>query len=253
MKQFFLSAILLLLSAFSLSATEMPDETLHYKVLYKWGLIQKQAGNATIHLQRIPGGYKASLYARSEPWADKFYRLRDTLYTTMRPTDMTPTLYERHSNENGRYTHDVVKFQRQADTVKGHSTRLRRPKNSNETIKTVTELSAEGITVDFLSSFYYLRNIDFSTFIPDQSVRLNIFSGKKKELLTIVYKGTDKVKINKTEYPAIKLIFYFTSNGRIESSSPLEAWISDDSRRIPLKVVGQLKIGKVQCFYVPEP
>lgn len=243
--------LLTLLSATQISGTELNDETLRYKVLYKWGLIQKQAGNATIHLNRIPGGYKATLYARSEPWADKFYRLRDTLYTSMRQTDMTPLRYERVSDENGRYTHDVVRFTRTADSVKGHSVRLRKPKDSNEIIRTETELSAEGITVDFLSSFYYLRKIDFHSFKPGQSVKLNIFSGKKKELLTIVYKGTDKVKLNKTEYPAIKLSFYFTSNGRIESSSPLDAWISDDSRRIPLKVVGQLKIGKIQCFYIP--
>lgn len=252
MKKFLLSCIALLLSISGILASETPQETLRYKVLYKWGLIQKQAGNATITLTRIPDGYKACLYARSEPWADHFYKLRDTLYTSMRPTDMTPTRYERVSNENGRYTHDVVKFTRHADSVKGESTRLRRPKNSNQTIKTVTKLSAEGVAVDFLSSFYYLRKIDFDSFIQNQSVSLNIFSGKKKEILTITYIKKENVKIDNKIYPAIKLVFRFTSNGRIESSSPLEAWISDDAQRIPLKVVGQLKIGKIQCFYIPD-
>ena len=69
MKKFLLSCIALLLSISGILASETPQETLRYKVLYKWGLIQKQAGNATITLTRIPDGYKACLYARSEPWA----------------------------------------------------------------------------------------------------------------------------------------------------------------------------------------
>lgn len=59
--------LLTLLSVTQISGTELNEETLRYKVLYKWGLIQKQAGNATINLNRIPGGYKATLMPGASP------------------------------------------------------------------------------------------------------------------------------------------------------------------------------------------
>ncbi len=85
-----------------------------------------------------------------------------------------------------------------------------------------------------------------------ESITLNIFSGKRKELLHITFKGNDKVKLEDTTYPAYHLEFTFTSDGKKKTSGNINAWISADSRRIPLKLEGSLPIGKVQCFYMPQ-
>ena len=49
------------------------SESLSYKVMYKWGLINKQAGTATLTISRNGDTYKSRLTAASAPWADKFY------------------------------------------------------------------------------------------------------------------------------------------------------------------------------------
>lgn len=58
-----------------------------------------------------------------------------------------------------------------------------------------------------------------------------------------------KVKINGKNQDAYRIRFTFTTDGRKQSSEPIEAWISTDARHIPLLIEGSLKIGKVRCIY----
>lgn len=233
----------------SVSAVNLKPEVLNYKVLYKWGLVQKHAGNCTITLTRHGNSYEAVATARSVSWADKFYHLRDTLRSTMSVTDLAPTRYERLAHEDGKYSRDLLQIKRSGNTFSTTAHRWRRRKGSTEVTEATINLTAEGMTVDLLSSFFYLRSLQFSTMNPGNTTRLNIFSGKKKELLSITYKGLTNLKLNGKEYQAYKVVFTFTTDGRTKSSDPIEAWISTEGQNIPLKLVGKLKIGQVQCIY----
>ena len=87
---------LFLAATFTMAARSFDNESLRYKVLYRWGLINKTAGYADIRM--LPGGGEmcyAQLTAASEPWADKFYKVRDTLKTTMHRADFSPSYYEK--------------------------------------------------------------------------------------------------------------------------------------------------------------
>lgn len=229
----------------------LPDEELHYKVLYKWGLIQKQAGKATLTLRGNPDNYVATLVGHSLPWADRIYKLRDTLRSTMHVDDMLPSKYERIAHEKDRYAHDIVEITRIENVFIGKATRHRKA-DSNAPVKSdSSELKAEGATVDLLSAFYYLRSLNFPQFNVGHKIVVNIFSGKQKEILNITYKGKEIVKIDNRDYQSYHVVFTFTSDGRKKSSSNINAWISADNRRIPLRLEGSLPIGKVQCIYVP--
>ncbi len=80
-------------------AVNIPDETLNYKVMFKWGFINKKAGSAKLSLRRTPQGYTSQLTAASEPWADRIYRLRDTLNGRMEPDGFRPLFYEKIAHE----------------------------------------------------------------------------------------------------------------------------------------------------------
>ena len=246
-----LTAIVILIAAAAstmLGAVNLPDETLQFKVLYKWGLINKTAGRATVSLRPLGNDkYRATLTGRSEPWADNFYKLRDTLHSTMTREGLYPIRYDKIAHENGKFSHDIVKFRRNGSTFSADCTRIRRNKD-NKTSTSTTSLTAEGMTVDMLGVFYYIRTIDFNAMNPGQSKTINIFSGKKKEKLTITYHGTKTIDISGKKRDTLYITFTFTTDGR-KSSDPIKAWISDDQRRIPLKLEGSLKVGKVQCIY----
>ncbi|MCH5347176.1 MAG: DUF3108 domain-containing protein [Muribaculaceae bacterium] len=238
-----ITAILLTVTLIA-GATEFKPESLHYKVLYKWGLINKVAGRATVSLRPTDGGFRATLTARTEPWADRIYYLRDTLVTIMQAPSMAPRRYERIAHEDGNFAHDIVEFIHSGNMVTGNSTRYRKRRKDTEMTTATTTLSATGTTVDMLSAFYYLRSLDFLKMKQGEKHSINIFSGKKKETLTITYSGLQQIEVAGTKQATFLVTFTFTTDGKT-SSDPVKVWLSADNRKIPLRLEGQLKIGKI--------
>lgn len=249
MKRMCVMALVAVMFIFTVSAVNLKPEVLSYRVLYKWGLVQKHAGNCTISLTRQGNNYEATATARSASWADKFYHLRDTLRSTMSVADLAPSRYERLAHEDGKYSRDLLQITRSGNRFSTTAHRWRRKKGSSEITEATVNLVADGMTVDLLSSFFYLRSLHFSTMNPGTTTKLNIFSGRKKELLSITYKGLTTLKIKGKEHQTYKVVFTFTTDGKKQSSDPIEAWISTEGQNIPLKLVGKLKIGQVQCIY----
>ncbi|MDE5745083.1 MAG: DUF3108 domain-containing protein [Paramuribaculum sp.] len=224
-------------------------EILNYKVMFKWGLVHKQAGRATLSIAENGNKYIATLIARSEPWADKFYSVRDTLISTMSATDFLPEKYERIAYEGGSFAHDIVSFSRKGNQFSAETERYRKKKKATEITKTTGTLKAEGHTVDLLSVFYYLRAMKFEPLTPGYSKTINIFSGKKRELLHIKYLGEEQLNLDGKKYDTYKISFTFTTGGSNKSSDDILTWISTDVSHVPLKLEGKLKVGRIQCLY----
>lgn len=252
MKKYLLLTISLIISTYlsSLSAAGQ-SETLKYKVIYRWGLVNKQAGRATITVRHgTDGKSRAAMYAQTEPWADHFYKVRDTLLTTFRTDTRLPYSYTRIAHEGGSYANDKVLFSKNGSTTTATCVRLRRGKKDKTTTKAESNLSASGDAVDLLSSFYYLRGLDFRNMKLGQQHVINIFSGKRKEILKISYLGKESIKIDGKKTDTLKVTFTFTSENGKTTSAPIKAWLSTDDSHIPLKLEGELKIGKIQCILI---
>ena len=247
MKHFICALLLSVCSVFGAAGVELPDENLNYIVLYKWGLINKDAASAVLSLRSDDGHYYARMSARTLPWADKVYKVRDTLVSKMAKRECQALMYNKRTHEGGRDENDKVVYERDGNMVTGYVTRIRQ-KNDGPVSEMDTVLHAEGPTVDMLSVFYYLRLLDFPNMKPGQSVRLNVFSGKNVEELTIVYQGKATITANKKKWRTCYLTFNFTRDGA-PVSDDMSAWISDDDNRIPIKLEGKLPLGKVQAYY----
>lgn len=250
-----ISAAILLASLFPALAAEtwtVPAETVTYDVMYKWGLINKKAGSATIRTfpDASPKEFRALLTAASAPWADKFFLVRDTLKGSIDKTTFFPSYYEKISHEGGAFDHDILNYTRSGNTVTAQANMWRKRKKETE-IRRIDDMThtAEGLTVDMLSAFYYMRQIPYADMQQGESVSLNVFSGKKKEILTIHYQGTEDVELDKKKYPAYHITFTFTTAGGKTSSDNMDAWISTAPDRIPLLLEGKLPVGKVRALY----
>jgi len=233
-----------------MAARNFDNESLRYKVLYRWGLINKTAGYATI---RMTGGdgetCKAQLTAASEPWADRFYKVRDTLNATMHCADFSPVLYEKLAHEGNESKHDIVRFSRKGYTYTGDCVRKVWKKGKIFRDETRT-LTAVGTTVDMMSSFYYMRNLPFEKWPKGYTLTINIFSGKQKEKLTFKYQGTEDVECGGKKWQCYHITFIFTGDNQKKTSDNMDAWISTDEARVPLRLEGKLPVGKVQCELV---
>lgn len=249
MFRLWLSILIISISTVTSAAT-FSNESLNYRVMYKWGMVQKQAGHATLSLKRHGSEYITQLTAASESWADRFFKVRDTLNGRVTITGFKPTFYEKIANEGGERKHDIVKYETRGSSIVGLCLRRKYDKGGKLTVSESRTLSAMGTTLDMLSAYYYMRQLPYSTWHAGHVVTVNVFSGKRKELLTIKYIGTEDVKVDKKTYPCYHIRFTFTGEGSsAKTSDDMDAWISTDARHIPIKLEGKLKVGKVQCFY----
>ncbi len=252
MKHRILSFLLLLTVVIGATAnvpSNLKNETLNYKVMFRWGLIHKQAGTAKLSIKTHGEHYNTLLTARSDSWADRFFKVRDTLSGVVERHGFVPLRYENLSHEDGDYKHDVVTYTHSGNKVSAKCVRKsQKKKETHPTTKTI-QLDATGVTMDMLAMYYYMRYLDYNKMSQGTTTKLHIFSGSKKELLTITYAGEEKLKYDGKSHHVYHIKFTFTSDSGKVTSDPMDAWISADSERIPLKLEGKLKVGKVQCLY----
>ncbi|MDE7125835.1 MAG: DUF3108 domain-containing protein [Muribaculaceae bacterium] len=253
MKRFIILILLFPLFSYVLNAAGgdrhvFPDEILTYKVMFKWGLVNKQAGTVDIALKSDGDRYYSTLTAKSASWADHIYKVRDTLLSTMHRPSLEPIVYNKISHEGNEDKHDVVRFSKKGAYTLGHCSR-KVVKKGKLFRDEKLELEAIGTTVDMLSSFYYMRTIDYASMKKGDVITINIFSGKRKELLTIKYLGTEDVSYDGRKYRSYHISFIFTSDGKTKTSDDMSAWITADNRHIPIKLEGKLPVGSVRCFY----
>lgn len=232
----------------TVSTTTLAPESLTYRVMYKWGLINKRAGTAKLTLRNDHDHYYAELTAASEPWADRFYCVRDTLIGMMDYRTMAPLSYEKIAHEGNDYKHDRVVYDYSAaNIVKADCTR-KVYKKGELRVDDTRVLESTRTAVDMLTSFYYMRTLPFADWSAGHTVTTDIFSGKQKETLSIVYCGKETLDINGTPREAYHITFKFTGGGGKKTSDDMDAWIAADSSRIPLRLEGKLPVGKVHCI-----
>lgn len=245
-----IALIAVVLCCVSAKASGFSNETLHYVISYKWGLIHKDAGEATLRLQNSGNYYKLTLTGKTKPWADSFYQVRDTLLGTVHK-DLRPVSYSKIAHEKGKYRRDDIKYSYSGSVVGGQVTRARREKNGETTVSHKS-LTGSGKVFDMLSVFYFLRSIDYSKLSQGEVVKATVFSGSKAEALTIRCVGKEEVKLrDKSKREAYHVKFKFTTEGGKKSSDDIDTWISTDASHIPLLVTGSLPVGQVKCYYIP--
>lgn len=231
--------------------TKFADETLKYVITYKWGLITKDSGDATLSLRNQGNKYYIKLTGKTRPWADGMFRVRDTLISVMDKDKFRPISYTKVAHEGGKYSKDDIVYSYSGNHVTGKATKYREKKGKISTSN--IDLAADGDTFDMLSVFYWLRSIDPSTLPIGQKVTATLFSGSHEETVKIWKVGEETIKMrNGTKQQAWHIRFTFTSKGGKKTSDDLDAWISKDGKRIPLEIKGKLPLGHVSAYLIND-
>lgn len=231
-------------------AVTFHNETLHYVISYKWGLIHKDAGDATLSLRQRGQHYDLMLAGKTRPWADKIYMTRDTLLGTINKADLSPVSYTKITHEKDHHDRTEISYTRFRGVTKGETVKYK-TRNGKTTVKR-HKITGTGPVFDMLSIFYYLRTLDYDRLTEKHYVyKATVFSGSRSETVTIRCEGRKKIKLrNKQTREAFHIRFKFTTGGGTKSSDDIDAWISTDSRHIPLYLVGKLPVGEVRAYYV---
>lgn len=235
----------------ALAQTKFSDETLQYVITYKWGLITKDSGDATLSLKNQGSKYYIQLTGKTKPWADGLFQVRDTLVSVMDKAKFRPLTYTKIAHEGGKYAKDVIEYSYSGNNVNGKATKYREKKGTTTTKN--LDLSATGDTFDMLSVFYWIRSIDPATMTDGKKVTATLFSGTHEETVKIWKVGEGTVKMRDgTKREAWHIRFTFTSKGGKKTSDDIDAWISKDSKRIPLEIKGSLPLGHVSAYLIND-
>lgn len=244
-----LSAILAALSM-TVSAWTVPDETLRYSVNFKWGLIDANAGVATLSTENIPGTgrFRATLTGKSVDLLGHYYAVGDTIVGDIMADTMQPVYTQHLSQENGEFSIETVTYDASGPSSLGEVVKTL---PDGKVIRSRVSHYGGGLTLDLLAVFYYLRQIDYPSMAQGDKVTVNIFSGKNPETLTVTYGGLQNVSIGGGDREAYAVSLTFSSDNEGEvNTDRMEVTVSADDSRIPLTVDGSLKIGHLICRYI---
>lgn len=229
------------------------NERLNYDVMFKWGIIEKTAGE--VNLLTAPEDdsdfFMSVLTGRSVDLADNIYTVNDTLRGKISKLTMEPVNYERIAHEGGGfYKNNVNYYKDEAGNFNGEATSYSLGADGNE--KHGQKLmTATGITLDMLSSLYFARYLDYEGMMPGDSVQFNIFTGNNQQQLQLNYVGPTQIEVpylnDVKDVYEVSFTFTYADKGNTKTSSPIVAWVSMDEQRVPYQLDGKLPIGGIRC------
>lgn len=219
----------------------VPDEVLHYNVRFKWGFIDANAGIVELTTRNIPDSnlFKATLSGKSVNILNHYYGASDTIIGTLMSDSVRSVYTQNLLRADGQFAIETVTY------PGGNSKDGKVVKHlpNGQVIRERISHYGGGVTVDLLGVFYYIRQIDYTLMKQGDTVKVNVFSGKDAETLSILYNGITSADSLGTTVPAFDITLNFTNNSGNAAASKMNVKISTSSSRIPLIFNGSLKVG----------
>ncbi len=175
--------------------------------------------------------YKVQFTVRSTPTFDFFFEVRDRYETYLDSSGIFPWRFEQHIKE-GTFKKDYTAVFDQ----KNHKAK------SDE-----AEFEIPEYVHDIMSAFYYARTVDYSKFKIGQRVHLQNFFKGKTNSLDIKYLGKQKIDVDAGTFNCIIVEPLVKEGGLFKSEGRILIWLSDDERKIPVKVNTKVIIGSIDA------
>lgn len=171
------------------------------------------------------------------------YKVNDYYKCYLDQSGLFPWRFEQHIKE-GNYTRDFeALFDHVYKKVKTY-TGERDPK------KFEGEFDIPQYVHDGISAFYYVRTLSFAGMKTGDVIKLENFYNDKSYPLDVKYLGKETVEVSAGEFKCIKVQPYFQEGGLFKSEGDITVWLTDDERRMPVKVSSKIIIGSVDVDLV---
>lgn len=225
-----------------------PGEQLNYDIYFKWGLLMPKAGLASFEMtnSQFEGNkaWKYSLIFRTNGFAEKVYRMRDTIDCHISP-DLRVLNSSKRTNEKNYYMIENISFTQTGNSVKTRTHRY----DANRT-KIDTTLTTTGCVLDMMSAALYLRSIDWNNIKTGDEFPFYVAIGRDIVRISFRYTGQEIVERNENlKYRTRHFFIDIYDDAFEESKAAAEVWVGDDENHIPVKVRAKLKIGAAEVYY----
>lgn len=223
-------------SANSFERGEFLKYRIHYGVL--------NAGFASVELKESNQKSDSLIHAVGKGWTTGMvgfiFSVEDRYESYFSENELKPTHFIRKIDEGG-YTQDKeVHF----------DFNTHQAKEINHKKSTESSFFIQNNVQDMLSSFYYMRNIDFSDLKANDSIDINMFFDGKMNPIKLMVLGRETIKTKFGKIETIK-IRPLVQKGRVfKDEENVTLWISDDMNKIPLKIKASLLVGAAKAELV---
>jgi hypothetical protein len=157
------------------------------------------------------------------------FKVRNEYDSYINPQTLLPYYYSEDRKESSYKHSDRVTFDREANVITANKGKY----------------PFKGNVFDFLSCYYYARNIDVSKLKIGDKLDLRYFLEDGVHSLNITYLGKETVKCGIGTFNCLKFNPEIIPGRIFRKNSKLYLWITDDKNRIPIKAHVELVVGSL--------
>ena len=229
-----LKPLLALLAFAPLASPQSPPakETLYYTV--EWRLIT--AGKAKLEWtseQRPSTGSQVNLRLESVGLVSKFFKVEDD-YSANLNAALCGQSVQITTNEGSRQRETKVMF----DSASRKASYLERDRAKN-TVLATHEIDIPPCVHDVIGGLYLLRTLNLE---PGQSTQVPVSDGKKSVMAKVEAQQREDVKTPLGTFKTIRYEVYLFNDVLYRRSAHLNVWLTDDRRRLPVRVQVRMQI-----------
>ncbi len=175
--------------------------------------------------------FKVMFQVNSTPTFSWFYEVRDRYETYLDVEGIFPWRFEQHVKE-GKYRRD---FSAQFDQV-------------NHLAKTSEgEFPIPSYVHDIVSAFYFARTLDFSKMRIGEKIHFQNFYKDSTYKLDVKFLGRQRIEVSAGTFNCLIVEPLAQEGGLFKSEGRALLWLSDDERKIPVKVSTKVTIGSIEA------
>jgi len=206
-------------------------EKLEYKIGYKF----INAGTGSFIIGKDPitrygrKAYDINFEVKSLASLEWIFKVRDRYSTILDVASIIPWEFEQHIRE-GNFRRD---FKAKFDQIENKAFADNKTYNIPEN------------THDIVSAFYYVRTLNLKSMKKDSVIMLKNFFKDSTYNLGVKILGRETVKVEAGTFKTVVIQPLVQEGGLFKSDGKIVIWLTDDERKIPVKVGTKIAIGFV--------
>ncbi len=206
------------------------------RLVYDVGYSFITAGEAMFQIPRIDTVnsrecYQVVFTVNSTPTFSFFYKVEDRYETLLDTKGIFPWRFTQKIRE-GKYRYD---FTADFDQL------------NNIAITKDGKYSIPPYVHDAVSAMFYVRTLDFSKARPGQKLFLQNFYKDSTYQLAVKFLGYQQVEVDAGTFNCVLVEPLMKEGGLFKSDGRIIIWMTNDERKIPVKVSTQVVIGSIDA------
>ena len=248
-----INSIILFFVIISLNAQEIQKplpfhngEKINYDVRYSIGFFWFTAGFVSFNVDSIEyqgqPAYHFVSVGSSYPGYDWIFKVRDRYESIVNANNLRSIYYTRKTFEGGYEVDNTYLFDYQKNKI---NYRI----NSSDIDEKKGSIDWNNQIRDVLASAYYLRSLKLDKLTPGTKIPLNTIINGEYFPLYVKYLGKIKIKnLDGKSYNCLKFSAKVIGGSIFKEGENLEVWVTNDKRRIPIKIQAEILVGQVKVY-----